>query len=82
MSKPTSLTGEKNLIGQRLIETRKERKISQRQLACMLKLAGYNMDKSVITRIETGKRHVTDIELKGLHQVLNLGYDYLIDGKK
>lgn len=80
MPKPTAPSGEKNHISKRLIELRKERKLSQRDLARMLQLAGYDMDKSVITRIETCKRYVTDIELKAIHDVLDVSYDYLIDG--
>lgn len=38
------------------------------------------MDKNVITRIETNKRYVTDVELKALSEVFNVSYDYLIDG--
>lgn len=81
MPKPTSLTGEKNLVGNRLIELRRERKLSQRDLACMLQLAGYDIDKNVITRIETNKRYVSDIELQALHRVLDVSYDYLIEKK-
>ena len=36
------------------------------------------MDKNVITRIETNKRYVTDIELKALCEVLDATYDELI----
>ena len=39
------------------------------------------MDKNVITRIETNKRYVTDLELKALSEVFHVSYDYLIDGK-
>jgi transcriptional regulator with XRE-family HTH domain len=39
------------------------------------------MDKNVITRIETNKRYVTDIELKAIATIFNVSYDYLIDGK-
>lgn len=38
------------------------------------------MDKNVITRIETNKRYVTDIEIKALATVFNVSYGYLIDG--
>ena len=38
------------------------------------------MDKKVITRIETNKRYVTDIELRALSKVLGVSYAYLIDG--
>ena len=80
MPKPKSATGEKNLISQRLIELRHEHHMSQRMLAYKLQLKGYDMDKNVITRIETNKRYVTDVELKALSEVFNVSYDYLIDG--
>ena len=38
------------------------------------------MDKNVITRIETNKRYVTDLELKALKEIFHVSYDYLIDG--
>jgi transcriptional regulator with XRE-family HTH domain len=82
MPKPTSKEGLKNLISQRLIELRKQHKLSQRELARKLQLAGYDMDKNVITRIETNKRYVTDIEIKALSEVLNVSYYYLIDGEE
>lgn len=82
MPKPRKATGEKNLISQNLIEYRRQRNYSQRLLAYKLQLNGYDMDKNVITRIETNKRYVTDIELKALCEVLEVTYDELIDGKK
>ena len=80
MPKPTGSSGEKNLVSSRLIELRRQQGLSQRDLAHKLQLAGYDMDKNVITRIETNKRYVTDIELRALSQVLGVGYAYLIDG--
>ena len=61
MPRPKAQTGEKNLISQQLIELRKRNDYSQRDLAYKLQLAGYDMDKNVITRIETNKRYVTDL---------------------
>ena len=81
MPKPLSLHGEKNLISQRLIALRKEQGLSQRDLAQKLQLAGYDMDRNVITRIETNQRYVTVIELKALAEVLDTTYSYLIDGQ-
>ena len=80
MPKPTGSSGEKNLISSRLIELRRQQGLSQRDLAHKLQLAGYDMDKNVITRIETNKRYVTDIELRAFSQVLGVSYAYLIDG--
>ena len=77
MPKPRSDTGNKNLISANLIRLRKERKVSQRDLAKLMQLAGCDMDRNVITRIETQKRYVTDIEIKKLCQVLDTTFDEL-----
>ncbi len=82
MPKPKTSTGEKNLINQRLIELRRQHNLSQRDLARQLQLHGYDMDKNVITRIETNKRYVTDVELKALTEIFNISYEYLIEGKE
>lgn len=82
MPKPRTKTGEKNLIANNLIDLRKKHHISQRLLAYKLQLAGYDMDKNVITRIETNKRYVTDIELKALCEIFDITYEELIEGKK
>ena len=79
MPKPTSLSGKKNLISKKLIQLRKQKKMSQRDLAGKLQLAGYDMDKNVITRIETGQRYVTDIELCALSKILNVRIEDLIE---
>ena len=55
--------GTNNLCGQVIAKHRKEMGKSQRQLADMLQLAGLDIDKNAIQRIEAGKRFVTDIEL-------------------
>ncbi|MEY8427484.1 helix-turn-helix transcriptional regulator [Lachnospiraceae bacterium 46-15] len=81
MPKPRTASGEKNLIGSRLIELRRRESLSQRALAYWLQLAGYDIDKNVITRIETNKRYVTDLELKAFSELFHVSYDYLIDGK-
>lgn len=82
MPKPRTSSGEKNLISQRLIELRKQHNLSQRDLSRKLQLAGYDMDKNVITRIETNRRYVTDIEIRALAQIFGVSCDYLIEGKE
>ena len=79
MPKPRTQSGEKNLISQRLIELRRTHNMSQRDLAYKLQLAGYDMDKNVITRIETNQRYVTDIEIKALSQIFDVTCDFLIN---
>lgn len=81
MTKLRTPSGGKNLISQQLIRLRKQHHYSQRHLARLLQLAGYDIDKNVITRIETDQRYVTDLELKAFSQIFHVSYDYLIDGK-
>jgi len=81
MKQRTEANG-KNLIGARLRQLRGRRNMSQRDLARELQLIGIDMDKNVITRIETNKRYVTDFELQALKEIFNVSYDYLIDGKE
>ena len=82
MPKPVAETGNKNLIGSNLIALRKKHHLSQRALAHELQLKGYDIDKNVITRIETNKRFVTDVEIKAFSEVFEISYEYLIDGKE
>lgn len=82
MPRPKDLDGNKNIIGERLRLLRQKEKISQRDLANRLQLLGIDMDRNVITRIETNKRYVSDIELKAISKVFHVSYEYLLDGKK
>ena len=71
----------KNLIDPKIIELRKRDRLSQRDLVNRLQLMGIDMDKNVITRIETRKRFVTDFEVKALAQVFQVSYEFLLDGE-
>lgn len=82
MPKPRTTTGEKNLVSQRLIDLRKSHNLSQRDLAYKLQLAGYDIDKNVITRIENNQRYVSDIEIKAFSEIFTVSCDFLISGKE
>lgn len=62
--------GYANLCGGNIAALRKGLGLSQRQLADKLQLAGLDIDKNAVQRIEARKRFVTDIELAILAQVL------------
>jgi len=79
MTRPSLHDGRKNLISNKLIELRRKRSLSQRALAGKLQLIGMDMDKNVITRIETNKRYVSDMELRALATVLQVTYNDLLD---
>lgn len=78
MPKPRTKTGEKNLIHEKLKKLRQTSNLSQRDLARLLQLNGIDIDRNVITRIETNKRYVTDLELKAFAEIFNVSYDYLL----
>lgn len=77
MPKPRTKSGNKNLISTNLVELRKQHNLSPRGLAQQLQLAGYDMDKNVITRIETNQRYVTDIEIKALCEIFCVTFEEL-----
>ena len=81
MVKILSADNRKNLIGRRLAELRQQHGLSQRDLAGKLQLAGYNLDKNVITRIETYQRYVSDFEIRALCEIFQISADDLLDMK-
>lgn len=70
----------KNIISSRLIALRNQCGYSQRELAEQLQLADFNVDKNLITRIETNSRYVSDFEIKVFSKFFNISYSYLLDG--
>lgn len=80
MYKNRGENGRNNRCGEKVAELRKAMnpKVSQRALADLLQLAGLDVDKNAIQRIESGQRFVTDVELKVLAQVLGTTADELL----
>lgn len=70
--------GKNNICGEKIAFLRSNLGISQRELADRLQVAGLDIDKNAVQRIEAGKRFVTDIELKVFSNVLKLTVDELL----
>ncbi|MBQ9941724.1 MAG: helix-turn-helix transcriptional regulator [Christensenellaceae bacterium] len=70
--------GKNNICGPHVAARRKAMGISQRELADRLQIAGLDVDKNAIQRIEAGLRFVTDIELSFLCRVLGLSLGELL----
>lgn len=70
----------KNIISSRLAALRNQCGYSQRELADKLQLADFDVDKNLITRIETNKRYVTDFEIRAFSEFFGVSYSYLLDG--
>lgn len=71
--------GKNNICGMNIAKHRKKMKISQREFADRLQLAGLDIDKNAIQRIECGKRFVTDIEMIAISKALNKNVDDLLN---
>lgn len=72
--------GKNNLCGEniRALRLSSPTKLSQRGLADKMQLIGIDVDKNAIQRIESGKRFVTDIELKAFSEIFGVSVDNLI----
>ena len=81
MYKNRAENGCNNICGKKVREfrTKLPEWPSQRKLADMLQMAGLDIDKNAVQKIECGKRFVTDVELRVLAKVLNVSYQDLLD---
>ena len=62
--------GKKNLSGPRIREARLRRGLSQAELAARMQVAGVEIERDSISRVEIGLRFVPDYELPVYAQVL------------
>ena len=70
--------GLNNVCGKNISVKRKILGFSQRELADRLQIAGLDVDKNAVQRIECGKRFVTDIEIIVIAEVLKLTYEDML----
>ena len=70
--------GLNNLCGKQIARFRMQLGISQRELADRVQLAGIDIDKNAIQRIESGKRFVTDIEIVAFAKVFQVTFEELL----
>ena len=65
--------GEKrNLVGPKVKELRKKRKVTQKDMAAQLQVMGYDFNDLTILRIEQQTRFVSDIEVDALARYFNI----------
>ncbi len=81
MYKNKAPDGRNNICGNKIKQFREQlpKKTSQKQFSDMLQIAGLDVDKNAIQRIESGERFITDIELKIISEVLGVSYQDLLD---
>ena len=66
-----------NIIGARIKEARIKAGMSQKQLSEKLELVAVYTCRGSVSRIENGRRAVTDIEIDAISKILNVSLDYL-----
>lgn len=71
--------GKKNISGDRIREARVVQRLRQEDLAAKLQIAGVNMERDSISRIEIGTRFVSDFELKVFAKVLGVSVLWVLD---
>lgn len=77
--KSITIDGDFNSIGDNLREFRKIKGLRMKDLSEKLSEIGIDLDISMISRIETKTRTVSDIELCGLSKVLGIPITVLMD---
>jgi len=80
MYKNRANNGRNNVVGLKIKELRNSLKdnVSQRELSVMFQTAGLDVDKNAVQRMESGKRFITDIELRIIALVFDISLDELL----
>ena len=66
------------LFGSNLRRLRMERGLTQEQVTARLQLAGCDLTRSALAKIEAGQRHVYPDELYALRNALDVSYEELL----
>ena len=77
MRKCSKPDGNKNWVGKRIAELRKDRGMSQNDLAIKLQNYGVDIDKNAVQLLEHGHRYVRDMEL---YEVFGVSMEDLFAG--
>ena len=65
-------------IGQNIRRIRKQNNIKQVEMVIKLQLAGMNITREALVKIERGIQHIYASQLKAIKEVLNTTYDELL----
>ena len=67
-----------NRVGTHLSWLRKQKKLTQEQLAARMQLLGCDITRSALAKIEVGQRMLCPDELKALRSALSDSYDDIL----
>lgn len=80
MRKCSKPDGNKNWVGKRIAELRKDRGMSQNDLAIKLQNYGVDIDKNAVQLLKHGHRYVRDMELYVIAKVFGVSMEDLFAG--
>lgn len=80
MRKCSKPDGNKNWVGKRIAELRKDRGMSQNDQAIKLQNYGVDIDKNAVQLLEHGHRYVRDMELYVIAKVFGVSMEDLFAG--
>ena len=65
-------------VGENIRTLRKNKKLTQDQLAAKLQVFGCDITRSAHAKIEVGQRHLYADEIKALKEILNVPYENIL----
>lgn len=76
--------GMRNIVGPRIKEARytEGRRLTQHQLAARLQTLGVDLDRTAISKIESRRRPITDIEIIAICKALGIRVEDLFSDRR
>ena len=72
MQRLINSNGEYNITGKNIKNIRKKSKITQEDLCARMQVLGYQISRSDISKLENGKRYISNFEVEGFAEVLKV----------
>ncbi len=71
--------GDKNIVGAKVEQQRKNIGMKQKDLLAQLQIKGIDLNSSGLSKLEGQLRGVADYELKAIAEVLDVSVNWLLD---
>ena len=68
------------IVGSNIRKIREDAKMTQELLATKLQLAGCDITRSAVAKIEVGQRHIYPDEIKLIKEIFNTSFDKIFYG--
>lgn len=72
MNKTQSSSALLNITGKNIKQIRKDKKITQEDLCARMQVMGFKLSRSDISKLETEKRFINDVEVVGFSKALRV----------